>query len=257
MILTCPECSTRYVVDPAAIGPSGRTVRCSRCAHTWAEPPPADLPDETPLPDTIAPDIDDPADPAPDEGASFAPRPDPPLRTERASHRRRPRGTNLPALPSEPVSRAPAILWSLVVLAFCGSIGAAIWYRDFIMSRVPQTEPIFASIGLGPEAPGAGLQLQVSKPAFTTRDGKRVVTIKGFVVNISEKSRAVPNMIVKVHDKNKKVILEKKFEPSSPKLLIKERIPFSTELVDPPEAGTGIEVTFDPTRIRKPRTGQP
>ena len=226
MILTCPECSTRYVVDPAAIGASGRTVRCSRCEHSWAEPPPEGLPRP---------------------GTPRAP----PLSAERPIHRRRPRGTNLPALPSEPPSRAPTILWVLVLVVFLGNIGAAIWYRDLIMSRVPQAEMVFAFVGLGPEAAGVGLQLKVAIPEYKTRDGKRVVTIKGFVVNISEKARVVPEMIVKVYDRNKKVLYEKRFAPSSPKLLVKERISFTTDLIDPPAAGTGIEVTFDPTRPDK------
>jgi len=230
MILTCPECSTRYVVDPAAIGASGRTVKCSRCEHSWAEPPPADL--------------QRPARPRP-------------LTAERSVPRRRPRGTNLPALPSDPPSRAPTILWVLVIVVFLSSVGAAVWYRDLIMSRVPLSEAVFGLVGLGPEAAGVGLQLQVSKPDYTTRDGKRVVTIKGIVVNISEQARVVPEMIVKVYDKNKKVIFEKRFAPSSPKLLVTERISFTTDLIDPPAAATGIEVTFDPTRPGKPAAGHP
>lgn len=232
MILTCPECSTRYVVDPAAIGASGRTVRCSRCEHSWAEPPPEDLSRPVPLPM-------------------------PPLSADRRMHRRSPRGTNLPALPSEPPRRAPTILWLLVIVVIIGSIGSTIWYRDLIMSRVPQTEKAFALVGLGPEAAGAGLQLQVSSPDYKTRDGKRVVIIKGFVVNISQKARVVPEMIVKVYDKNKNVLYEKRFAPSSPELLIRESISFATDLIDPPAAGTGIEVTFDPARPDKPAADHP
>ena len=234
MILTCPECSTRYVVDPAAIGASGRTVKCSRCQHSWAERPPDDLPQPDP------PRVDPP-----------------PLSADRRMHRRSPRGTNLPALPNEPKSRWPAIWWTLVVLVFFGSLGAVYGYRDLIMSRLPQTGAFFDLIGFGPEAAGVGLQLQVSKPAYTTREGKRVVTISGGVVNISEKARVVPEMIVKAYDKNRKVIFEKRFAPSSPKLLIKERISFATELIDPPAAGTGIEVTFDQKRPAKSAASKP
>lgn len=35
MVVTCPNCGSRYAVDPLAIGPAGRTVQCSRCDHRW------------------------------------------------------------------------------------------------------------------------------------------------------------------------------------------------------------------------------
>lgn len=43
MILSCPNCEARFVVSPAAIGPTGRRVRCANCRHDWF----ADAPDES------------------------------------------------------------------------------------------------------------------------------------------------------------------------------------------------------------------
>jgi len=35
MLIVCPNCATSYMVDPAALGSGGRTVRCARCKTTW------------------------------------------------------------------------------------------------------------------------------------------------------------------------------------------------------------------------------
>ena len=41
MILTCPACTTKYVVKDGAIPPAGRQVRCASCKHSWHQDPEA------------------------------------------------------------------------------------------------------------------------------------------------------------------------------------------------------------------------
>lgn len=35
MLIVCPSCATSYLIEPASLGPAGRTVRCARCKETW------------------------------------------------------------------------------------------------------------------------------------------------------------------------------------------------------------------------------
>ncbi len=58
MILTCPACSTKYVVKDGAIPPAGRQVRCASCKHSWHQDPEASA--ETAEP-TEAPVVEDQA----------------------------------------------------------------------------------------------------------------------------------------------------------------------------------------------------
>jgi predicted Zn finger-like uncharacterized protein len=45
MILTCPACAARFVIDPRSIGAAGRTVRCGKCKNEWhAEAPLVTIP---------------------------------------------------------------------------------------------------------------------------------------------------------------------------------------------------------------------
>src|SRR5215510_12762155 len=39
MQIVCPNCATRYDVQPAAIGAEGRSVRCARCRTVWHATP--------------------------------------------------------------------------------------------------------------------------------------------------------------------------------------------------------------------------
>ena len=47
MLLTCPNCETVFRVDRDSIGETGKSVRCSVCAHIWKAFPPMLAPEET------------------------------------------------------------------------------------------------------------------------------------------------------------------------------------------------------------------
>lgn len=69
MILTCPNCATRYVVKDGSIGPKGRKVRCASCQHSWhQEADPATLIEDSPVapsPVDDTPPVEEASEPVP------------------------------------------------------------------------------------------------------------------------------------------------------------------------------------------------
>ncbi|HEX2580632.1 MAG TPA: zinc-ribbon domain-containing protein [Dongiaceae bacterium] len=62
MLIVCPSCTTSFAVPDHLIGPMGRTVQCTRCAHRWkamrvAQEPPAEP--TQPMVETPYPSIPD------------------------------------------------------------------------------------------------------------------------------------------------------------------------------------------------------
>ena len=54
MFVRCSACTTRYRIDPSALGYAGRKLRCTRCGHVWLELPAAADPQE---PESLAPSV--------------------------------------------------------------------------------------------------------------------------------------------------------------------------------------------------------
>lgn len=42
MIITCAACQKRYLIERENLGPTGRSVKCVACGHTWQQDPPKD-----------------------------------------------------------------------------------------------------------------------------------------------------------------------------------------------------------------------
>src|SRR5262245_31690737 len=108
MIVSCQACNTRYLVEPAAIGPNGRLVRCANCGHSWHQMPPADMPHQ------IDADLPPPT-------LSDLPRP-------RASRARWTRGAGLP---------------SLIILLLLLALGGGYFFRDRVVDRWPQAAQLY------------------------------------------------------------------------------------------------------------------
>src|SRR5262249_26013344 len=138
MILVCPACQTRYQVEDEAVSrPSGRTVRCASCGHSWhyvkpqAAPPPAPL---LRMRERLQP-----AAPPPPEQA-VEPRPASPAR-------------------APPRRRHSGLGWVVLILLIGALIVGAIVGRDQIVALLPQAARFYDMVGLKIQPLGAGLDI--------------------------------------------------------------------------------------------------
>lgn len=70
MIISCPSCGASFNIKSEALGPTGRTVKCSKCAHRWHADPDGTPREIAPLPAPAAPE---PVAAAPEPSAPAAP----------------------------------------------------------------------------------------------------------------------------------------------------------------------------------------
>lgn len=214
MILVCPACQTRYKVDDEALNrPSGRTVRCASCGHSWAyrtaQPPPLARLRER----VEAAERGEPA--AAPRPAIIAP----------TSSRRRP-GSGLG--------------WVIVILLVGGAVVAAILGRDRVVAMWPQTAQFYELVGLKTGPLGVGLDIA---NVTSTRNADGLI-VEGDITNKVGTTRAVPHLRVALRDTNQKELVFKIIDPPREKLLPGETSHFVVGFLPAPDAAAGVLVTF-------------
>lgn len=220
MILTCPSCQKRFVVDESVLRPAGRTVRCSRCKHTWHQAAP-DRPDAPEPPRVV---IEPPVPRPPDR---VRPRREPPAAPAR---RRRP--------------SAATLAWAALALVVVIVLGGFLAMREAVVTAFPAAERIYAAIGLA-EEPGTGLELRRVASREVARDGARVLMVEGEIANVSDKVRDVPRMRAALFDDRERALKSWTFSAPDPKLLPGETSKFVTELESPPNGAVRLTILFD------------
>lgn len=197
MILTCPSCATRYVVDPRSVGAAGRRVRCVKCRHSWHEPPPPPEAMQAAAATATSPPAEGrPADPAStserrdnDDAAAAG------LAAAGRGAESGRRIVNLPALPGRPEVGRAWIGWVLVLLLAAGVVVAGTMFRDDVVEAFPAAARLYRAAGIpvsGPELPGAGLEIRDVATARRFADGHEVLEVVGRVVNATDEVRPLP-----------------------------------------------------------------
>ncbi len=216
MILTCPNCATRYLVDPTKLGSGGRAVRCAKCRHTWHQDPPDDMPKKVEV-------LDPPA-----------------------AVRPIPRGSNLPSVRKPPRRRSPLTGWAALVTVFIVAAGAAYWSRARIVEIWPPAARVFALVdsSLVP-ANAVGLELRDVNARFETENGTQILVVSGKVASVAKTAVAVPAIRINLLDKKEKTLFYWTFNVEKQMLEAGETVEFTTRLPDPPARVAGLEATFE------------
>jgi predicted Zn finger-like uncharacterized protein len=134
MIIGCPACRTRYLVDERALGGrAGRTVRCATCGHTWHQSAPPELPAGGEF--------------AGFEGSRIEPALGVPPRPNIAadvSLEVPPRPRTLPAPTVRPKRRRAALPWLVLAVLFVLAVLAGIFFaREEVMKLWPSVARLF------------------------------------------------------------------------------------------------------------------
>ena len=212
MILTCPQCSTRYHVDATALGAAGRTVRCANCGQRWSVKPPADTPQMV--------EFSTPA-------AVTVPRMRPVAATEPIENRRS-------------ISLVGLLVAALVVL-----IAASIVIgRNEIVAGFPASASIYQKLGL-PVTVELGLQFEQITSSRLQEGGIAVLVVEGAIVNMTPHDRPVPPIRITLLDSGGRQLQEELFRAKEERLEPGAKTSFSGRVVNPADQARNFSITFE------------
>ncbi len=239
MILTCPNCATRYSTTAEAIGSNGRTVRCSTCETTWfvtAEPDILDLQQQEHEEQKI---IDTPVDAfedREDDNRQFGHGSDPALGAhvqirDMADQRRRNRSL-----------MGVSFVWFVTISLLAAVVFYAFNNRQSIVENYPGMATIYKMFGL--EVNELGLVFDDATIRRLPIDGVETLVINGHIINITEEKRAIPMLELSIENNAEEILASWVIEPPQAELAAKERIAYSSEYQNPPVDGELVTYRF-------------
>ncbi|MDO8535258.1 MAG: zinc-ribbon domain-containing protein [Xanthobacteraceae bacterium] len=265
MHLVCPSCDTAFLVDPAALGEAGRSVRCARCRTTWfAEPlraiepaladamttgdaamkqpasakPPAVLPEVVAWDDTVVVDIDSGPPLAPGSlRGEESPARKTPEHDETAVMRQRSMERKAHAKKRQGRSRLAAVTIILAAVVV-GALGS----RSTVVRAVPDLAGLYAAVGLPVNL--RGLEFSNVKTTREMQDGIPVLVIAGEVVNVTGHPVELPRLRLGVLGPGNRELYS--WTALLPRSILSdgEKISFRSRLASPPAEGREVLVRF-------------
>ena len=209
MIIRCFACSTRFRIDPAALGVSGRRVRCTSCGHVWLELPPGGVAQRS-----------EPNGPLP-----ASPTPSPPPLPER--------------------SQAVWIGWLVAGFVVAVVLTGLALGRNTIVAAWPDTVSAYDSAGLPIRvAHTDGLRISEIESERVQGGNGAVLLVRGVIENTIAHSRTVPTLQAVLADEAGAELHRWRVATVSSVLDAGQSTTFESWLADPPEGAARVTVGF-------------
>ena len=231
MILTCPECATRYFVDDRRLGPIGRTVRCASCGASWR----ARAEDEAPLELGVSPGeaaaasrIEEPLSFKPVDPQDL-PAPELP-KAFRAKQEQKRRARQL---------AATGAVWAGLALGFTALMFCAWVFRVDVVRIFPRAAAAYALARVN----ATGLQFEAVGAQPVTEDAGTVV-VQGRLRNVVSQRAAVPLVRITLLDKQGIRMKQRVIQLDQAWVAPGATLPFQVRLSDPRAAAADVDVSF-------------
>jgi predicted Zn finger-like uncharacterized protein len=247
MILTCPECASRYFVDDARIGPDGRKVRCASCGHSWRQAGASSTAFDTPL--TLAPNFE----PSPPPAAAEVSEPPVKLRGARADVSSRLRKEAHEKRRTREAAAVGAV-WALLGAGFVVLALVAVIFRTDVVRLMPTTAGAYAFVRMPVNPIGINIEAPQITPGL--KDGHAAMIVTGLERNIDAHPRNAAPLRVSLLDKANQKIASQVVTLDGGPIQPGETRPFTLTFIDPPlqTNGAQAEFAFDRMTPKKPAT---
>lgn len=243
MILTCPECASRYFVDDSKVGATGRVVRCASCGHRWNarnEAAVDDLFDEPEVP-TLASQVES-LEQVPEPVAENAEEPPvsalpgeelPKVFRARADAERRLREAT-----------ATGVIWAGMAAAMAVVVVASLIFRIDVVKILPGSAGAYAAVGLPVNTIGLVIDRDSIKAQPVMLDGHAAVTVTGTIRNITEHDVLAPPLRVELLNKEEKRVAGQLAAAADAKIPPGQVRHFSITFMNPPRTAKDLQIGF-------------